>query len=107
MKEPSPSSNWTGGFPASNVVDHIRCEMWSSHLCGFRGRSMSFPEAPNVSELSRFARFLKDTKREASPGPSLGTARRERLDYAPEVPYPPGEVRECVVSMKIYRSLRL
>jgi hypothetical protein len=30
----SRSSNRTCGFPASYVLQHIRCEMCPSHLCG-------------------------------------------------------------------------
>jgi hypothetical protein len=33
MRSPS-LPNRTGGFPASYVVRHIRCVMWSTWLCG-------------------------------------------------------------------------
>jgi hypothetical protein len=112
MKEPSPSSNWTGGTVRRRYGSHVAfCMARLAYFLARRGprraafpmeghkrgritslqerlhkahssevRSMSFAEAPRCKRTISIRTVFKRPKQEASPGPNLAAARRERLD---------------------------
>jgi hypothetical protein len=80
-----PAQNRTCGFPAYYVVDHIRCVMWRTRLCGIHVRH------PCAATKSRFRTPHNNAATAYARSIRRWLVRPILLGVAPSSKYPPAE----------------